>query len=251
MKYYIVTGGSRGLGAAMIQGLMAPDHVVFNLSRKDNINLQKDFATAKCQLTQIHCDLNQVELLDEVMDQVFRKIHLMDGDQIYLINNAGTVHPIKQIEHARTEEIITAFHVNSIAPVILTARFIEKTQDFLGVKRVLNISSGAGNKPYEGWSTYCATKSALDMFTQVVGKEQDSKKGAVLILSLAPGIVDTDMQREIREATAEDFPLLNRFQNYKKNGDLWSPEFVAERVLSLLHGDDFDQGDILDIRDYV
>ena len=65
-------------------------------------------------------------------------------------------------------------------------------------KRILNISSGAGRNPYEGWGAYCTTKAGLDHFSRVVAMEQANEQYPVEIVSIAPGIIDTDMQATIR-----------------------------------------------------
>jgi NAD(P)-dependent dehydrogenase (short-subunit alcohol dehydrogenase family) len=113
---------------------------------------------------------------------------------------------------------------------------------------VLNISSGAGRNPTAGWGVYCATKAALDMYTRVAMQEQDAH-GARFV-SLAPGVVDTDMQSAIRSSDPAAFPALSRFQDLHASGKLATPQGVAARIAAYLERDDFGTTEIDDIRNY-
>ena len=116
-------------------------------------------------------------------------------------------------------------------------------------KRVINISSGAGKKPFYGWSNYCASKAGIDLFTQCVGVEQNRSDNPVKIISLGPSIMDTKMQEEIRKTAKEDFQQVERFIDFKKNGDLLSADYVAEKVIKLFWDEEFIQGGVINVRD--
>ena len=68
------------------------------------------------------------------------------------------------------------------------------------------------------------------MFSQVLNKEIKIDKSNCKILSLAPGIIDTDMQVAIRSSDQNDFSNIDNFINYKKEGDLAKPKFTANHV---------------------
>jgi NAD(P)-dependent dehydrogenase (short-subunit alcohol dehydrogenase family) len=129
-----------------------------------------------------------------------------------------------------------------------TARFLAAT-DKLGIdRRVLNISSGAGRSPIEGWSVYGASKAALDMYTKYVKAEQAQQRNPAKIASLAPGVVDTAMQAAIRSTGAAQFPPVERFRRMKKQGMLASPDETARLILDYLERPDFGEREIEDIR---
>ncbi|GAI79412.1 unnamed protein product, partial [marine sediment metagenome] len=125
---------------------------------------------------------------------------------------------------------------------------IRLTQAWPIMKRVAIISSGAGKKPYPGWGAYCTAKAGLDMLTRCVGVEQMNQPHPVEIYSIAPGVVDTDMQREIRAAEEVDFPQVSRFVQLKEQGELQSPEATAQQLIHLLQTNAFEQGEIADLR---
>jgi len=114
---------------------------------------------------------------------------------------------------------------------------------------VLNISSGAGRSPIDGWNVYCSTKAGIDMFSKVLKVESDLDHSNIKVLSLAPGIIDTDMQKEIRKASLSGFSNVERFINYKEEGTLADSLVVAQQVLRFLREDDLQQDVICSVRD--
>nr|MDA3886122.1 SDR family NAD(P)-dependent oxidoreductase [Candidatus Delongbacteria bacterium] len=129
------------------------------------------------------------------------------------------------------------------------SKFIERTLNYSCEKRIINISSGAAKKPYDGWSTYCSSKAALDMLTRCVNVEQNKKEFPVNVISFDPGIMDTEMQNDIRQSNKEDFSQLSRFIDFKENGALLSAEFVADKVIEVLSSDNFQTGEFIKVWD--
>jgi len=175
-------------------------------------------------------DLNDLEA---VKSYSFPSIK--NPSRLILVNNAGTVGNIQHLGDIGSSEIISTFNINLIAPAILTNVFISSYRSIKIEQLILNISSGAGRNPIDGWSIYCSSKSGLDMFSQVLQEEINIDMSTIKILSLAPGIIDTDMQTEIRNSTLEGFSNLERFIEYKKNGDLANPKNTAEKVLKFIN----------------
>lgn len=140
---------------------------------------------------------------------------------------------------------------NIKAPILIAEFFIKETQHLAIPKFILNISSGAGRKPYAGWATYCASKAGLDLFTACVGVEQTGEKHPVKAISFAPGVVDTNMQITIRNTPKEVFNSVTRFIELKNNEQLLSPKFVTETLLNLLANDKTVSGGCYDVRDYI
>ncbi len=113
-------------------------------------------------------------------------------------------------------------------------------------RRILHVSSGAGRSAYPGWSVYCATKAALDMHARAVELDQDAQ---VKICSLAPGIIDTDMQAEIRASSLAQFPLRERFEQLKRDGALVSPQACAQGLVDYLLSPVFGEHAVADLRE--
>jgi len=249
MNYYIITGTSRGLGEAMALKLLSPNNFLICISRKKNDKLIALAQDQKCRLTYIEFDLNKVNELESILDGAFQLIDLNNAESINLINNAGTVKPVKTLEKYTGADIINSCNVNIVTPAIIISRFVKLTTNYSCEKRIINISSGAAKKPYDGWSCYCSSKAALEMLTRCVSAEQNTKEFPVKILSFDPGIIDTDMQNEIRQSNVEDFSQLDRFIDFKIKGKLLTAEFVADKVNELLLGNDFPTGESIRIWD--
>jgi len=87
------------------------------------------------------------------------------------------------------------------------------------------------------------------MITKVTALEQKEALNPVKIYSVAPGVVDTDMQLQIRDSTIEDFPLRNRFIELKERGYLSNPLETAKEILSIFDSEEkYPSGSIIDIR---
>jgi benzil reductase ((S)-benzoin forming) len=251
MKYFIITGTSRGLGEALAKGLMEENNHLICISRGNNTELISEAENKGVNLDYINYDLNDINNIDKLMENVFYKINFEIMEAIYLINNAGIVKPIAPIERCEHIEIIENVNINLLAPMLIVSSFITLTSELKVEKRVINISSGAGKKPYHGWSCYCSTKAGIDMFTKTVAFEQENKDYPVKILSFAPGIIDTKMQEQIRSSSEEEFAHIERFMNFKKQGLLLKPREVAEVIIRLLFDENFEQGGIDDIKNYI
>jgi len=244
----ILTGASRGIGAALARGLVRPGVHLVTLARRDDPELAALAQAQGVALEQVQVDLSDLAAAQAAAERVAAALP-RDARRYLLINNAGTVQPVASCaELADGGAIAAAFNLNVTAVMLLTARFVRAVRGLQADRRVLNISSGAGRNPNAGWGVYCATKAALDMYTRVLKQEQG--EDGVRAVSLAPGIVDTDMQVAIRASDPASFPALAKFQGFKAAGQLAAPADVATRILAYLDRDDFGATEIDDIRNY-
>lgn len=240
MDVFIITGASKGIGAALYGQLQEKGVQVIGLARTNPADAEH-FVTV---------DLSETDHLESVMFRIVQE-HFEQAESFTLINNAGMVEPIGLAGALDAKALETAITVNLTAPMILSNAFIAALKTFRGPKRILNISSGAGRNPYTGWSVYCTTKAGLDHYSRVVALEQKEEEYAVEIVSIAPGIIDTGMQETIRASDEKDFPLLERFIDYKEQGALSSPAETARKLIAFLETEDFSAtGPITDIRNY-
>ncbi|RYD77037.1 MAG: SDR family NAD(P)-dependent oxidoreductase, partial [Sphingobacteriales bacterium] len=156
-------------------------------------------------------------------------------ERIVLINNAAQITPVKYCGEADNKAIAGALTLNLIAPVVLSNIFIATFENHSAEKIIINISSGAANYPVDGWSVYCSSKAALDMFSRTIAMEREKRKSGFKIASIAPGIVDTHMQSAIRQTNAADFSRIEDFINYKNQNQLQTPEAAAEKIYSAIN----------------
>lgn len=246
--FAILTGASRGLGAALARGLLKPGTRLVTLARRADPELAAQARAAGVALEEIQVDLSDAQAATEAAQRIGRAIP-RDAKRYLLINNAGTVHPVANTAALDDSAAIgQAFTLNVTAVMLLTAQFLKAVDGLTAERRIINISSGAGRNPSAGWGVYCATKAALDMYSRVINAEHGP--AGVRVVSLAPGIVDTGMQADIRASDRSAFPALERFQEFHSTGKLAAPADVAAKILAYLDRDDFGQTEIDDIRNY-
>ena len=148
MNYIIITGASKGLGYSIATGLLNKNNHLFCISRTKNLDLIKAAQSNNCRLDYFEYDLSDISGLDALMQRIFTSITVKESDEIFLVNNAGTVTPVKPVDKCTGVEIAKNVTVNTVSPMVLTSLFSKHTKDFKIEKRVINISSGAGKKPY-------------------------------------------------------------------------------------------------------
>ena len=121
-----------------------------------------------------------------------------------------------------------------IAPLQLTAAFLGATREGWGQVRVLNISSGMSQRAMAGAALYGASKAGLDHLSRCVALDEARRSPGAQIVSLAPGVIDTDMQQELRNGDAL-FPDRERYIQLQATGALTPAHETARQVLAYLH----------------
>jgi NAD(P)-dependent dehydrogenase (short-subunit alcohol dehydrogenase family) len=169
------------------------------------------------------------------------------GERVVFFHAAGTLTPIGfagEVEPAAYRRNVL---LNSAAPQILGDAFLRAAQKTRARCDLVLISSGAAHSIYEGWTSYAAGKAAVDQWTRTAGAEQARRGGRCRVLAVAPGVVATPMQAEIRGTPSQDFPEVSRFVELERSGALREPEAAARDIWALLEGD-FKNGTVLDLR---
>ncbi len=247
MELFILTGASRGLGRALAEQLLGSDHTLLTIARKPDATLEKD--TRGARLEQWSCDLADAPAAAARLEEWLRKQESHMHTRVTLINNAGLLSRIGPIDLDTFAALSDVLRVGLEAPLLLTAAFLRATRDWRGERRVLNISTGASRTAITGWAGYCAAKAGLDHFSRVVALDEAGRPNPAKIVSLAPGVIDTDMQAQLRMADAGGFPDQQRFLDLKASGELASAEEAARRVLAFLRRADFGTKPTADVRD--
>lgn len=237
----VVTGHSRGLGEAIAAQLLARRIHVLGIARHENIELRNAHGNL---LTQARLDLADAEALTAWIRRDALGAFLRESDVALLINNAGVLQPVGPLESQDAELVSRAVAVNVGAVLALSAAFVAATADTAD-RRILHISSGAGSSAYAGWSVYCASKAALDHHARAVALDRTPR---LSIASVAPGVIDTDMQAEIRQASKADFPDRQRFVELDRQGRLRSPDDAARELVDLLLSNAFGRDPVTDLR---
>ncbi len=189
-KIVVITGASRGIGAATARIFAAEGAKVVLLAR----NMAEIGALADeigANATALPCDMADWP----AVQAVFAKVVQTHGRLDVLIGNAGVIDPIARLSDADPADFARAINVN------LTGVF-HGMHAAIPVMRaqkggtIITVSSGAAHNPLEGWGAYCASKAGAAMLTRVAHVEESAH--GLRIMGLSPGTVATDMQVKIK-----------------------------------------------------
>ena len=245
---YILTGASRGMGLAMAQQLLKPGNVLLCISRNVNPDLATAAQKADVPLTQWTQDLADGAGASDRLREWLNSQNPADFASVSLINNAGVIPPIVPLRQSNSADLALALRVGLEAPMALSAAFLGGTHSWPVPRKVLNISSGLGRYPMASQAGYCAAKAGMDHFTRCLALDEALHANGAKVCALAPGVIDTDMQVQLRGAAGEAFPDQSKFLQLKAQGQLSSPEAAAENVLRFLASPDFGREPVADVR---
>lgn len=246
---YILTGGSRGMGLAMAEQLLQPGHRLLCISRQSNEALAALASARGAPLLQWQADLADGASVAQRLQAWLGTQEVARLASATLINNAGVIPRIGPLSQADAQDLAHALRVGLEAPMQLSAAFLGSTEGWGIPRKVLNISSGLGRRAMASQAGYCAAKAGMDHFTRCLALDEALKPQGARVCSLAPGVIDTDMQVQLRGAQAADFPDQGNFRQLKAAGMLSSPQDAAARVLAYLARPDFGAQPVADVRD--
>jgi NAD(P)-dependent dehydrogenase (short-subunit alcohol dehydrogenase family) len=189
-KTVIITGASRGIGAATAQVFAAAGWRVALLARSEREISQLSDEIGE-QAMALRCDVSDAVSVRAAVQTVMARWGSVDA----LINNAGTIDPIDRIENANEGDWGQAIDVN-LKGVFNSMRAAIPVMKAQGGGTIITVSSGAASNPLEGWSAYCAAKAGAAMLTRVAHLEEGVN--GLRIMGLSPGTVATDMQVRIK-----------------------------------------------------
>jgi benzil reductase ((S)-benzoin forming) len=138
--------------------------------------------------------------------------------------------------------------LNSAAPQILGDAFLRAVRRCEARSHLVMIGSGAAESIYEGWSSYGAGKAAVNQWVRVAGAEQARRGDRCRVLAVAPGVVATAMQEEIRKMPGDEFPEVEKFVELYESGELREPAAVAREIWDLVLREPAN-GSVIDLRD--
>ena len=216
----IVTGASRGIGAAIVDRLRQARAAVVAVSRSpDAAGTAAQNARRDSRVHPITADIANPDTGAQVVAETIATFGRLDA----LVNNAGILEPVSRIADADPDAWQYNLAVNLFGPFYLSRAAIAHLRPVGG--RIVNVSSGAAVKAIQGWSAYCVAKAAITHFTRQLAAEEP----AIVSVALRPGVVDTAMQRLIRhEGPSVMTPDMSAyFQALKDREELLAPEIPA------------------------
>ena len=244
-KTYLVTGASKGLGLAICNLLCEKGYTVIGVAREsiELRELEKNLKKQSPKSAVYACDFASKQQTNDLISSIIGDYEVIDG----VVHNVGVIEPIKPLSSTEISDWANLLQINLISVQHLTSGIycLMKNSDRC---RVTTISSGAAVNSLHSWSAYCVSKAGLDMWTRCLAEE--GKSDNISAISVAPGIVDTGMQQDIRNSNPNDFPMHQRFVDFKEHGDLVAPEIVASQLFELITNQQMEQsGYRFDVRE--
>ncbi|WP_375558756.1 SDR family NAD(P)-dependent oxidoreductase [Bernardetia sp. OM2101] len=236
---YFITGTSSGIGYALTNHILAnqTDIHVHGISRKRLIHHQN--------YTHHTLDLADLEDVNRFFDELkISKKEALETQKVVLINNAGTLGEVGYVGKLDNKDIVQTMTINTLSPFLLMNEFLKKfgKETYINAnkksvpleKLIINISSGAGKRPIDGWASYCASKAGLNLFSEVIKEEEKHLNQNTHVFNISVGVVDTNMQAQIRKTEESQFSNVEYFKELKKNNELASPTFIAGKIYSII-----------------
>jgi 3-oxoacyl-[acyl-carrier protein] reductase len=192
-KVIIVTGASRGIGAAAAAALAREGATVMLTARDGNrsADVARAITEAGGRADATACDVSDFAAVEKLVAQMEARFGHVDA----LINNAGVIEPIATVAESNPAVWARNIEINLIGaynPIrALLPRMIKA-----GGGTIVNVSSGAAIRPLDGWSAYCSGKAGLAMLTRAIMLENTAN--GIRVFGFQPGTTDTDMQVAIR-----------------------------------------------------
>lgn len=236
MNLFIITGGSKGLGEALVSKALSENHFVISVSRSGHKFNKK---TQAASFLDLKVDLSKnFSAVEKKLNNVLKKIDFKKIEHVYLVNNAAQIKPVASIGKLDSAQVQQHIYLNYTAPVLMTNWLMAQKFKNTGYKVTAQISSGAASYAIPSWSVYCSSKAAIEMFNSVMQLQlyEAKTKGLVKVkaFTYSPGIMDTSMQKIIRSLKSTDFPDVQRFKDYKENQNLRSATDVAKHLFQIL-----------------
>jgi len=222
-KVAVITGASRGLGQAFAEHFAAAG-IKLGLCARTMTDGTSPERVARA------LDVCDPKAMDAFTEEVTSNLGAID----LWINNAGVLDPVMPLRKVESNDFERHLRINVLGVFHGSKAFINHVRATGKPGVLINISSGAAQSAYSGWSAYCASKAAVDRMSECIAVEEQGT--GLRVHAVAPGVIDTDMQDLIRRTSADDFPMVDRFIEMKENDTFSSPRFVAQSMLELAFG---------------
>lgn len=218
----VITGAGSGIGRSLTLRMAEKKIKVIAIGR----------TRSKLERVRLHYP-NDIEIViaDVASNEGRREINRALNNRVinFLVHNAATLAPLKNLENVSIDEWRHCFHVNVEAPFVLTQSLLPQlaTQS-----RVLHISSGLAHKVLPGLVPYSCSKAALHMLYKGWAVELATRE--ILVGSVSPGLVDTPMQTALRSSSDLNSDTSELFNSFQQSAKLQSADSVAAVLLWMI-----------------
>lgn len=236
MRLYILIGTSEGIGSSLAEQLLSPASELYCLSDVENPSLIKFSRMRQLGLFYQKVDFSQRKEVLDRLEQILNQLTLADWTEVSLIINFPSIDSLHRIGKGHAlQSIQEVVEKKLLFPMLLSELFIRICQDWKLKKQLLFITGQTNQEPIASLSAYCSAKSGIDMFAQVLAKEQETETHPVQVVSVNPGMTDSLLKDVFK-------------QQYKESEEkLLSPQIVGCEIVKLLKDPHFGKEPNMDI----
>lgn len=221
MQTIVLTGATGGLGSALAKEIISKNCGELICIYRNENKFRKIFS-------EVHTRIHPYPLSpDDTYDRLMDMISDIQTDEIVLILNAFSIIPLKRVGEYTHSDIEQMIDTNIKQNVRLINRITDLCSRTPLALRIINLDSGAADFPLTGWGNYCAAKAYINSFLSVIALENPTYR----IVSFDPGVMDTNMQKQIRDTDRQIFDQVDQFISYKENNNLLAPSVVADELI--------------------
>jgi NAD(P)-dependent dehydrogenase (short-subunit alcohol dehydrogenase family) len=226
-KLAIVTGSSAGIGEALAGQLLAAGWAVLGIARSEVKRSEPGYK-------HIQADLGDAKAIDGIIaPRLSLELAFASCSRLALVNNAAAPGQMRSFGRQSAPATYQTIAINLAACMALTDMAVRLRPEGVAL-RVVNVSSGLAYRPLAGAADYCASKAGLHMAGEVLACEEHPNVG---VLSYAPGIVDTGMQKRLRGQPETEFASVEVFKAMHDEGRLAAPDDVVAPMVAFLESD--------------
>jgi 3-oxoacyl-[acyl-carrier protein] reductase len=221
-KVVLVTGGSRGIGQALVRQFAAEGAaVVFTYASQENVaqELVSSLHGQGGRASAAKVDVRDGEAMSAIVDMIEKEHGRLD----VLVNNAGIVRDtlVMSMENQDWDDVLATNLTGAFNTIRPAARLMMRKRQ----GSIVNLSSIAATRPGRGHANYAASKGGIEALTKALAVELAPKN--IRVNCVAPGMIDTDMSKDVRQLAGDQ--ILSRIL-LKRYG---TPQDIANAVLFL------------------
>lgn len=213
----LITGHSSGIGAGLAEEFLERGDNVFGLSKSLLLTNHQNIQQCTIDLTE---ESSVSASLSGLLQTTKKGL-----DVVFL--NAGVLGPIDSLQNTTFDELQYVMKINVWINKIILDWFLKHQ---ISPNQIIAMSSGAAISGNYGWSSYALSKSTLNMLIKLYAHEFKNSQ----LLALAPGYVDTNMQRILRGKDSAKFPSLDSLHQAHGTDLMPSPEIIASKIVANL-----------------
>ena len=215
MNSVILTGSNRGLGLELFKIINKSKNFSEKLflSRSKCLNFQKKDKIVYFDFNNPNTKIKKINLQNNIKNIVF-------------INNAATIMPIVPSKKIKLNDLNKSLNINFITPFFIIQDVLKKISNTKKKLLIINITSKAAELKVKSWLAYSISKKSLKTSLDYLAFENKN----INVIHYNPGVMDTKMQKQIRDKTSLHMPDVNIYKNLKKNDKLNDPKKIAEKI---------------------